>query len=133
MANEDTQIDAAVEPSNTPEAPVLETPAFVENESNVADGTEGEPPVQEAAVSVDVTMAPKSWARRLWWIHSIYALALGVLIPLATDINVAGGEMSWDWDPPILDDALTSRAPLGLLPCDALSGVSPMLLHCCIM
>lgn len=44
----------------------------------------------------------------------IDALALGVLIPLATDITVAGGEMSWDWDPPILDDALISRAPLGL-------------------
>lgn len=44
----------------------------------------------------------------------IDALSLGVLIPLATDITVAGGEMGWDWDPPILDDALISRAPLGL-------------------
>lgn len=44
----------------------------------------------------------------------IDALSTGVLIPLATDIMVAGGEMSWDWDPPIMDDALISRAPLGL-------------------
>jgi len=44
----------------------------------------------------------------------IDALSTGVLIPLATDITVAGDEMSWDWDPPILDDALISRAPLGL-------------------
>lgn len=42
------------------------------------------------------------------------ALTLGVMIPLATDVTVAGGEMSWDWDPPVLDDAAITRAPVGL-------------------
>jgi hypothetical protein len=44
----------------------------------------------------------------------IDALSAGVLIPLATDLHVAGGEIAWDWDPPILEDALISRAPVGL-------------------
>lgn len=42
------------------------------------------------------------------------ALAFGVLIPLATDLHVAEGQISWDWDPPVLEDALISRAPVGL-------------------
>lgn len=42
------------------------------------------------------------------------ALTLGVMIPLASDLTLAGGEMSWDWDPPVLDDAAITRAPVGL-------------------
>ena len=44
----------------------------------------------------------------------IDALSTGVIIPLATDLHVANGEVAWDWDPPILEDALISRAPVGL-------------------
>lgn len=44
----------------------------------------------------------------------IDALSTGVLIPLATDLTVSGGEVSWDWDPPILEDARITRAPVGL-------------------
>lgn len=44
----------------------------------------------------------------------IDALSLGVVIPLATDIHVADGALSWDWDPPVIADAPITRAPLGL-------------------
>lgn len=44
----------------------------------------------------------------------IDAMRLGVLILCPTDISVQGGEVSWDWDPPILDDANISRAPVGV-------------------
>lgn len=44
----------------------------------------------------------------------IDALSTGVIMPLATDLHIAGGELSWDWAPPILGDALISRAPVGL-------------------
>lgn len=44
----------------------------------------------------------------------IDALSLGVLIPLATDLTVETGEISWDWDPPIIEDAPISRAPIGV-------------------
>ncbi|MEQ9259784.1 MAG: hypothetical protein RIG84_11865 [Roseovarius sp.] len=44
----------------------------------------------------------------------IDALSLGLVIPLATDLTVENGEISWDWDPPILPDTLISRAPVGL-------------------
>ncbi|MEL7466713.1 MAG: hypothetical protein AAFN79_21745 [Pseudomonadota bacterium] len=44
----------------------------------------------------------------------IDALSLGVLIPLATDLEIAGGEIAWDWDPPIIEDAPISRAPVGV-------------------
>ncbi|MFC2967996.1 hypothetical protein [Acidimangrovimonas pyrenivorans] len=44
----------------------------------------------------------------------IDALSLGVLIPLATDLTVEGGEVAWDWDPPVLADAQIARAPVGL-------------------
>ena len=42
------------------------------------------------------------------------AFSLGVLIPLATDLTVAGGEISWDWEPPALSDQPFSRAPIGV-------------------
>jgi hypothetical protein len=58
----------------------------------------------------------------------IDALAGGVMIPLATDLQIAGGEISWDWDPPILEDALISRAPLGLHAPEQATGV-PYNLH----
>jgi len=44
----------------------------------------------------------------------IDALSLGLLIPLATDLHFKGGEVSWDWDPPIIADAPITRAPIGL-------------------
>lgn len=44
----------------------------------------------------------------------IDALSTGVLIPLAADLTVADGELSWDWDPPILPDQLFTRAPIGV-------------------
>lgn len=44
----------------------------------------------------------------------IDALSLGIMIPLATDIHVADGQLSWNWDPPVIVDAPITRAPLGL-------------------
>lgn len=44
----------------------------------------------------------------------IDAFSLGLLIPLATDLTVENGELSWDWDPPVVEDADLSRAPVGL-------------------
>lgn len=44
----------------------------------------------------------------------IDAMRLGVLILCPTDITVKNGEVSWDWDPPILPDAAISRAPVGV-------------------
>ncbi len=44
----------------------------------------------------------------------IDALSLGLLVPLAADLTVTGGEIEWDWDPPIVPDQLMSRAPVGL-------------------
>lgn len=44
----------------------------------------------------------------------IDAMRLGVLILCPTDITVRGGEVAWDWDPPILPDANISRAPIGV-------------------
>lgn len=43
----------------------------------------------------------------------IDALGLGLLMPLACDITVADGAISWDWSPPPLPDQLTTRAPIG--------------------
>lgn len=44
----------------------------------------------------------------------IDALSTGLLIPLATDLTVAGGEIAWSWDPPATPDAPITRAPVGL-------------------
>ena len=44
----------------------------------------------------------------------IDAMRLGVLILCPTDISVRAGEVSWDWEPPILTDADISRAPIGV-------------------
>ncbi len=42
------------------------------------------------------------------------AMALGVLILLPVDLLVEDGEIAWDWDLPILEDADMSRAPIGI-------------------
>lgn len=44
----------------------------------------------------------------------IDALSAGILIPLACDLIIEGGEIRWDWDPPVLEDAAITRAPVGL-------------------
>lgn len=44
----------------------------------------------------------------------IDALGAGIMIPLATDLHVKGGEVSWDWNPPVIEDAPLTRAPVGL-------------------
>ncbi len=44
----------------------------------------------------------------------IDALGLGLLMPLACDLNVADGTIGWDWVLPPLPDQLTSRAPVGV-------------------
>ena len=44
----------------------------------------------------------------------IDSLRLGVIIPNVTDLHVANGAVSWDWDPPPLPDTLISRAPVGV-------------------
>ena len=44
----------------------------------------------------------------------IDALGLGLLMPLACDLSVADGAISWDWSPLPLPDQLTSRAPVGV-------------------
>lgn len=41
------------------------------------------------------------------------AMGLGLMIPLVTDLHIAGGQISWDWDPPVITDAPITRAPLG--------------------
>jgi hypothetical protein len=43
----------------------------------------------------------------------IDALGLGLLMPLACDLRVEGGAISWDWSPPPLPDQLMTRAPIG--------------------
>ena len=42
------------------------------------------------------------------------AMGAGILMPLACDLTMAGGELSWDWSPPPLPDQLTGRAPIGV-------------------
>lgn len=42
------------------------------------------------------------------------ALSTGLLIPLVTDLTLAGGELAWEWEPPHLPDTLIPRAPVGL-------------------
>ncbi len=42
------------------------------------------------------------------------AMRAGILFPLAADVTVAGGELSWDWDAPVHPAARVTRSPLGL-------------------
>ena len=44
----------------------------------------------------------------------IDALGAGVLFPLAADLTVRGGELSWDWDAPRPRDAGHPRSPNGV-------------------
>lgn len=44
----------------------------------------------------------------------IDAMRLGVLILNPVDLTVRDGEVHWDWDPPVLTDAVISRAPVGV-------------------
>ncbi|WP_349359768.1 hypothetical protein [Stappia sp.] len=44
----------------------------------------------------------------------IDALSLGVMFRLAVDVDVADGELSWDWNPPLAPGARQTRAPIGL-------------------
>ena len=44
----------------------------------------------------------------------IDALGLGLLMPLAAELTVRAGEMSWNWHPPPLPADLLTRAPIGL-------------------
>ncbi len=53
------------------------------------------------------------------------AMGAGLLMPLACDLIMANGELSWDWDPPPMPDQLTSRAPIGVHVPEQLSG-SPL-------
>lgn len=44
----------------------------------------------------------------------IDALSLGILLPLAADLEVGAAGISWDWSPPVIPDQLLSRSPVGL-------------------
>ena len=44
----------------------------------------------------------------------IDAMSFGVLLPLAADLVIENGEVSWNWDMPWLPDTLIPRAPVGL-------------------
>lgn len=44
----------------------------------------------------------------------IDAMSAGILIPLASDLHVRDGELSWDWNPPVLEDSSISRSPVGI-------------------
>lgn len=42
------------------------------------------------------------------------AMSTGLTLPLACDLEIRGGEISWDWAPPVLEDTRITRAPIGL-------------------
>ncbi|MCR9255239.1 MAG: hypothetical protein NXI16_04005 [Alphaproteobacteria bacterium] len=42
------------------------------------------------------------------------AMQSGILFPLAADVTVSGGKLSWDWDLPRHDKARASRSPIGV-------------------
>ena len=44
----------------------------------------------------------------------IDAMRLGILIRNPVDLHVKGGEVSWDWDPPMMPDSAITRAPIGV-------------------
>lgn len=50
------------------------------------------------------------------------AMSAGFLIPLACDVEVRDGEISWDWDLPHSDASPISMAPIGLHLSDQLTG-----------
>ena len=42
------------------------------------------------------------------------AFSLGLLLPLPTDLHVNDGNLSWEWNPPIIEDAPVTRSPIGV-------------------
>lgn len=42
------------------------------------------------------------------------AMQAGILFPLAADLTVENGELSWDWDLPAHPQGRTSRSPIGV-------------------
>ncbi|MEL7253257.1 MAG: hypothetical protein AAGL23_03720 [Pseudomonadota bacterium] len=44
----------------------------------------------------------------------IDAMRLGILILNPVDLHVKDGEVSWDWDPPVMPDSAITRAPIGV-------------------
>ena len=44
----------------------------------------------------------------------IDAMRLGILILNPVDLQVKDGEVSWDWDPPVMSDSAITRAPIGV-------------------
>lgn len=42
------------------------------------------------------------------------AMQAGILFPLAADVTVAGGALSWDWNLPAHETARPTRSPIGL-------------------
>lgn len=44
----------------------------------------------------------------------IDAMSHGIILPLVTDITVKNGQISWDWDPPVIADAPITRSPIGV-------------------
>lgn len=53
----------------------------------------------------------------------IDALSAGVLMPLAADFTVSGGELSWDWEAPRVAGLRHTRSPVGLHVPEQTSGV----------
>lgn len=53
------------------------------------------------------------------------AIGTGLLMPLACDLTMSDGDLSWDWSPPAMPDQLISRAPIGVHVPDQLAG-SPL-------
>ncbi len=58
----------------------------------------------------------------------IDALSLGIIIPLAADLVVQDGVITWDWSPPPTADAPITRAPVGLHVPEQASG-APLPVH----
>lgn len=42
------------------------------------------------------------------------AMSCGITLHLVCDLEIRAGEVHWDWDPPIVEDADLVRAPIGL-------------------
>lgn len=42
------------------------------------------------------------------------AMQTGIVFPLATDVVVENGELSWDWDIPRVDTSRLTRSPIGV-------------------
>jgi hypothetical protein len=58
----------------------------------------------------------------------IDALSAGVLMPLAADVTVRDGELSWDWEAPRVPGLRHTRSPIGLHVPEQTTGV-PLPIH----